>query len=232
MQTENYSEIKKFTLFSKGLGTKKDGFFMLKKMNMLRLQYIKQKIQLKDKKVLDIGCGHGILSEQISLMEAEVIGIDPCGAAIEIARQNSAGNVSYINTSVSEFAKQDQLFDSIFIMEVVEHVDNLSHFIKLVCSMLKDGGSIFFSTINKTIKSYLCGVLAAEYILRLLPLNTHSWQKFVKPSKIKKLFEENSVFINDLKGMKYNPFFDEWSIANCIDVNYIGFGVKKQTDCK
>lgn len=226
MQTENELEIKKFTSFAKNLGNKNDGFQMLYKMNCLRFDYINSNASICNAKILDIGCGCGILSESLASIGGHVTAIDPCSKAVEVAQNLSQGNVKYINTSVVDFIEQKRFFDIVCVMEVIEHVKNLAYFLHLSASMVKKGGKIFFSTINKTLSSYLLAIVMAEYILKLMPKGPHSWKNFIKPSEMYKLLAKNKINVQDLSGIRYNPVLDSWSFTLKLDVNYIGYGTK------
>lgn len=232
MKTENYGEMQKFAQLATSLWEPDGSFAMLHKMNRLRCQYIKDHSQgLEGKTVLDIGCGGGILSESLAALGAKVTAIDPCRENINIARSHSKfteDRVCYKHITIEELTETEPelQFDIICLMEVVEHVDNLAFFIKKCVSMLKPAGKIFFSTINRTVSSYLLAIIAAEYVFRFVPKHTHSWDKFVRPAEVCNLLRANNIAINNLTGMKYNIFLDSWSLISKLAVNYIGCGSK------
>jgi len=206
----------------------KGPFGTLHTYNFIRIAYIKELLEthefkLKDIKILDIGCGGGILTEPLSRLGAKVTGIDTNKKAINIAKEHAKKSklkINYYNTNISEFTTTNK-FDLITCMEVLEHVDNLEIMIKQIRKLLKNNGLFCGSTINKTFQSYFFAILIAENILRLLPKKTHEWEKFVKPNFLKKtLF--SSGFVNfDLKGVKYNPLTKNWKFSRLENVNYL-----------
>ncbi|AHX11540.1 3-demethylubiquinone-9 3-O-methyltransferase [Neorickettsia helminthoeca str. Oregon] len=223
MVTENKEEIKKFSVLASEWHKPHGSFEMLHKMNKLRIQYILSNSDVVGKAILDVGCGGGILSEELSSLGGIVTAIDPSEESVKAAMENSKGNVTYINASLDEAVIRDKQFDIICIMEVIEHVNDPMEFVKLCSGMLAPGGKIFFSTLNKTIKSFLFGIVAAEYLLDLLPRKTHSWQAFLKPSTLNKFFLNAGLEIKDIRGLKYNFISDSWKLDKDISVNYIGF---------
>lgn len=226
-RTVNERELHKFAKLSGDWHEPRGSFSMLHKMNRLRVKYISENSEIDKKRVLDIGCGGGILSESLAKLGANVIAIDPCGDNIEDAKIHSPGGVEYIHATLEEFSTRKELFDVICVMEVVEHVDELDYFIELCSSLLVSGGRLFFSTINRTLNSYLLAIIAAEYIFKFVPKKTHDWKKFVKPSEILFLLEKNNIIIKNLSGMRYNILTSDWNIKKNLDVNYIGHGVKR-----
>ncbi len=212
-------------------------FKPLHNLNPARILYIKNKltsyynIDTKDPKpfknlrILDIGCGGGILSEPMARLGGKVVGVDPSEKNIKIAKTHSNQSklkIDYINSSAEQLVEWGEKFDVILNMEVVEHVSNIETFISSCYSLIKPGGIMFIATLNRTIKSYFFAIIGAEYILRWLPKGTHDWNKFVKPSELRN-YCSNSGFINiDFRGMTYNPIKDNWSITSDLSVNYIG----------
>ena len=213
---------------------------MLKKLmmhafNPIRIKYIIDKcsyhFKLKIKngkpmanlKVLDIGCGGGLVCEPLSRLGAEVTGIDASFKNIEVAKihaKKSNLNIKYLNTSPEKKTISDK-FDVILNLEVVEHVENLNLFLKSASELLKKNGIMFIATINRTFESYIKAIVGAEYILRWLPIGTHDWQKFLKPEEI----EEKLIKLNlnklYLDGLKFNILSNSWSLSSNCSVNYI-----------
>ena len=195
--TINYKEIEKFSKMAKEWWNPEGNFKPLHKFNPIRIEYIKKNIieslKLKNKKkplekikILDVGCGGGLLSEPMSRMGAEVTGIDASNKNINIAKihsKQSGLKIKYICTS-PEKLKSDFKFDVILNMEIVEHVENVNLFLKTCSKLLKPNGIMFVATLNKTFKSYIFAIIGAEYIMKWLPIGTHEWEKFVKPDEL------------------------------------------------
>ncbi len=221
-----------------------DGPFKpLHNLNPTRIHYIKDKLighysidpnnlkPLQNLRILDIGCGGGLLSEPMARLGANVVGVDPSEKNIKIAKTHSNQsklNIDYINSTAEQLVEWGETFDVILNMEVIEHVSNIETFLSSCHSLIKPGGIMFIATLNRTLKSYFFAIVGAEYILRWLPKGTHDWNKFVKPSELRE-FCSNSGFINiDFKGMIYNPLRNNWSIGSDLSVNYIGNLAKKK----
>ena len=179
-------------------------------------------------KILDIGCGGGLLSEPMSKMGANVTGIDASDKNIKIAKLHSKKNKLKINylCSSPEKLKIEKKFDVILNMEIVEHVEDVDFFLKSCSKLLKKNGLMFVATINKTLKSYVFAIVGAEYVLRWLPIGTHEWEKFVKPEDLKKILMKYDLSLNKLEGMNFNILKDEWSISRDLSVNYIAKFIK------
>lgn len=234
MKTVNHQEVSKFSQYADQWWDEDGKFKPLHVINPVRVSYITKHIKAKLDKdfssisVLDIGCGGGILSESIARSGAKVLGIDACEenvlAAQLHAKKVGQKQIEYKCTSIEELEKNNK-YDVILCMEVIEHVDNLAFFVKESISLLKPGGLIFISTLNRTIKSFVFAIVGAEYILRWLPKGTHNWNKFVKPSEIAKCLRENGVAIEDIKGIKYSIINNQWQLVDNISINYILTGM-------
>ncbi len=178
---------------------------------------------LKNLKILDIGCGGGLLSEPFARLGTTVTGIDASPVAIETAQNHAKENdlnINYHCTTVENF--ESDKFDVILALEIIEHVDNPSLFIQNCARLLKPNGLLFLSTLNRTWKSYLGAIVGAEYLLRWLPVGTHDWSKFKEPSELAYLLREHGLQFSDLKGMSYHPLNQEWSLTPSLGINYIG----------
>ncbi len=235
-------EVDKFSRMSQEWWDLNGKLKTLHDINTVRLSYIRDQILkifpkknspvsiLKGFNILDIGCGGGILSEPLCRLGANVTAIDASDQNIAIAKEHAklqGLDIKYICTTAEELTKKKKKFDMVFCLEIIEHVANPSDFIDSCSTMLKPGGLLFISTINRTAKSYLQAIIGAEYVLRWLPIGTHSWEKFLKPSEIDESLRKNNMRIVDIKGMKYNPIKPEkWFLDNNIDVNYIMTSVK------
>ena len=237
--TINKKEIEKFSKIAEEWWDPNGKFKPLHKFNPIRISFIKDniikslKLEKKNKplekvKILDIGCGGGLLSEPMSILGADVVGIDASSKNINVAKLHAKKNnldIKYICTS-PENLKIDKKFDVILNMEIVEHVDDINLFLKSCSQLLKKGGIMFVATLNKTLKSYLFAIIGAEYILRWLPIGTHDWEKFVTPNELVKILEKNNLKLDILTGMKFNIIKDEWKISNDQSINYIGKFIK------
>ena len=239
MTSVNKKEIDKFSKMANEWWDPEGKFKPLHKFNPTRIKYIKENIinnfKLKNKskplsgiKILDIGCGGGLLSEPMSRMGANVTGIDASDKNIKIAKVHSKKNKLKINylCSSPEKLKMEKKFDVILNMEIVEHVEDIDFFLKSCSKLLKKNGLMFVATINKTLKSYIFAIVGAEYVLRWLPIGTHEWEKFVKPEDLKKILMKYDLSLNKLEGMNFNIIKDEWSISRDLSVNYIAKFIK------
>ena len=239
ISTINKKEIDKFSKISEEWWNPVGKFKPLHKFNPLRISYIKNNIiknlNLKNKnspleniKILDIGCGGGLLSEPMSRLGAKVVGIDASEKNIKVAKLHAEKNnldIKYFCASPENF-KEFSEFDVILNMEIIEHVKDVEFFLKSCSKLLKNKGIMFGSTLNKTLKSYLFAIVGAEYLLKWLPIGTHDWEKFVKPDDLQKILEKNNFQLEQLDGMKFNLLKDEWSLSRDKSINYIAKFVK------
>ena len=203
--------------------------------NPIRIQYITENIKsyfntkkdetnfLQGLNILDIGCGGGLISEPMARLGANVTGIDASEKNIDIAKLHSEKNnlkIRYLNTSPEKLDSFEK-FDIILNLEIVEHVENVNLYIKSCYRLLKKNGLMFTATLNRSFSSYIKAIIAAEYILRWLPIGTHDWNKFIKPEELEKiLLEENFSTVN-IKGLTFNPIFNKWKKSKDLSVNYI-----------
>tara|TARA_B100001057_G_scaffold269413_1_gene269579 strand:+ start:1994 stop:2716 length:723 start_codon:yes stop_codon:yes gene_type:complete len=234
MSSINKKEIEKFSKMANEWWDPNGKFKPLHKFNPTRIKYIKENIiknfNLKNKKkplqkikILDIGCGGGLLSEPMSRMGATVTGIDASTINIKIAKihaKKSELNIKYFSLP-PEKLKIKKKFDVILNMEIVEHVEDINLFLKSCSKLLKKNGLMFVATLNKTLKSYMFAIIGAEYVLKWLPIGTHEWEKFVNPSDLERILKKNNLSLLKIDGMKFNILNDEWSISKDISVNYI-----------
>ena len=234
MNSINKKEIEKFSKIANEWWNPNGKFKPLHKFNPIRIQYIKDNlvsdfnIKLSDKplkniKILDIGCGGGLLSEPMCRLGAKVLGIDASKKNIEVAKFHAKKNNLKINYKVAspEILKIKEKFDVILNMEIVEHVEDLDFFIKESSKLLKKNGTMFVATLNKTLKSYAFAIIGAEYILRWLPIGTHSWEKFVKPIDLINISKKNNLIFKKLDGMKFDILNNSWKVSRDTSVNYI-----------
>jgi 2-polyprenyl-6-hydroxyphenyl methylase / 3-demethylubiquinone-9 3-methyltransferase len=234
MNTINKKEIEKFSKIAEEWWNPNGKFKPLHKFNPIRIKYIRDNIikkfqlnrkdePLKNIDILDIGCGGGLLSEPMSRLGANVIGIDASKKNINVAKFHAKKNkikINYICAS-PENLKIKKKFDVILNMEIVEHVEDINFFVKKSSEFLKKDGLMFIATLNKTIKSYVFAIVGAEYILKWLPIGTHEWEKFVKPEKLQEIAEKNYLRLEKLDGMKFDLLSDKWSLDSDNSVNYI-----------
>ena len=207
-------------------------FKALHSFNLIRLEFlIKNNLSksLNGLRILDIGCGGGILCEPLSRLGAEVTGIDTNEKAIKVAKEHARIKnlkINYINAELSQVEKCS--FDIITCMEVLEHVEDINQIISISNDILKKNGVFFGSTINKTLTSYLLAILFAENVLQIVPKGTHEWKKFLKPNFVKKKFLENGFNDFQIQGVNYNPFKNRWSFSERTFINYMFFANKSQ----
>ena len=232
--TLDKKEIEKFSKIAEEWWNPTGKFKPLHKFNPIRIKYIKdnlindfdlinKKKPLDGLKILDIGCGGGLLSEPMARLGAKVTGIDPVKRNIEIAKHHlkrSKLNIKYYNFSPEKF-KTNNKYDVILNMEIIEHVKNVDFFIKQSAKFLKKSGIMFIATLNQTLKSYLFAIVGAEYILKWLPIGTHDWQKFIKPAELITICKKSSLNLKSLDGISFNPIIDKWNISVDKSVNYI-----------
>jgi 2-polyprenyl-6-hydroxyphenyl methylase/3-demethylubiquinone-9 3-methyltransferase len=219
-------EIKKFNDIAEKWWDLEGEFKPLHQINPLRLNFIKERTSLKGKKVLDIGCGGGILTEALSEAGAEVIGIDasPQTIGVAMSHANSVNSkATYLESTVEDFISKNQSdsFDVITCLEMLEHVPAPDKIIESCCALLKDKGDIFLSTINRNPRSYLFAVIGAEYILNLLPKGTHEYSKFIKPSELAGWIRDSGLTLKETTGLSYNPITDHYWLGKDIQVNYM-----------
>ncbi len=243
MQSVDQAEIDKFSNLSGQWWNENGEFKPLHILNPTRVKYIKDKVlshfnitktnqSFSGLKILDIGCGGGILTEPMARLGGKVTGIDASDKAIAVAKDHAHLmdlKIDYQCISVEELAQKRTKFDVVLAMEIVEHVADLNSFISHACSLVKPGGLLFIATINRTIKSYLAAIIGAEYILRWLPIGTHDWNKFLKPSEIVEVLLRNDLELKEIKGCSYNPITsNKWSLTDNIDINYILYAAKSK----
>ena len=232
--TINKKEIDKFSKLAEEWWDPEGKFKPLHNFNPVRLKYIKDtiikkfgnksdKLPLKDIKILDIGCGGGLLSEPLSRLGAKVTGIDASDRNIKIAKRHlerSKLKVDYYCSSPDKFVAKEK-FDVVLNMEIVEHVDNVDFFLFKSSELLKKNGLMFIATLNKTLKSYIFAIIGAEYILKWLPIGTHDWNKFLTPGDLISICKNNSLNLNDLIGVKFDILKNKWIISEDSSVNYL-----------
>jgi 2-polyprenyl-6-hydroxyphenyl methylase/3-demethylubiquinone-9 3-methyltransferase len=235
------SEVARFSRLSAEWWDTRGSMRALHKLNPVRLAYIRDQAaahfgrdakrldSLAGLRILDIGCGGGILSEPLARLGAEVIGADPAERNIEVARLHAAKaavTVDYRCTTAEALADAGETFDLVLAMEVVEHVADLPLFVRRCAEMVRPSGLMFVATINRTLKSFALAIVGAEYILRWLPRGTHQWDKFVTPDEIEGMLESSGLMVTHETGVIYNLLADKWQLSSDMDVNYMAVAAR------
>ncbi len=218
-------EIKKFEDLASRWWDEQGEFKPLHEMNPLRLNFINTDTPLLDKKACDIGCGGGILSESMAKCGATVTGLDMGKAPLSVARLHALESeleIDYQQITAEEFAENNaEKYDVVTCMEMLEHVPDPASVIEACCRLVKPGGSVYFSTINRNPKAYLFAIIGAEYLMKMLPRGTHDYTRFIKPSELDSWARTAGLTLNNLKGVSYNPFTGLFSQSQDVDVNYM-----------
>ncbi len=237
MSTINKQEIQKFSKLADEWWDVNGKFKPLHMFNPIRIEYIIEKIKfhfniskeiknnryLENLKILDIGCGGGLISEPLSRLGGKVTGIDASEKNVKVAKLHAQKNnlkIRYLQNSPEKFEEYNS-YDIILNLEIVEHVDDINLYIKSCEKLLKKNGLMFTATINRTFTSYVKAIIGAEYVLRWLPIGTHEWSKFIKPEELENYLNENNFKTIDVKGLEFNPIFRKWKRSDDFSVNYI-----------
>ncbi|MFZ0068976.1 MAG: bifunctional 2-polyprenyl-6-hydroxyphenol methylase/3-demethylubiquinol 3-O-methyltransferase UbiG [Pseudolabrys sp.] len=230
------AEIERFSRHAADWWNPRGPMAALHKFNPVRLGYIRDQAAakfnrdpkkldcLKGLRMLDIGCGGGILSEPLARLGAEMVGADPSEDNINAARTHAAGAdvvVDYRATTAEDLAAANERFDVVLAMEVVEHVADVDAFVATCATTVRPGGLMIAATLNRTLKSFALAIVGAEYVLRWLPRGTHQWEKFVTPVELENAIERNGLQVTGERGVIYNPFADRWQLSSDMDVNYM-----------
>ncbi|MBK7424069.1 MAG: bifunctional 2-polyprenyl-6-hydroxyphenol methylase/3-demethylubiquinol 3-O-methyltransferase UbiG [Propionivibrio sp.] len=230
MLNADQNELDKFSQLAHRWWDPDSEFKPLHEINPLRLEWIDRHAGISGQRVLDVGCGGGILSESMAQRGALATGIDLSDKALGVARLHlleSGNSVDYLKISAEELADQSAgRFDMVTCMEMLEHVPNPASTIAACAALVKPGGHVFFSTINRNAKAYLLAVIGAEYLLKMLPKGTHNYAKFIKPSELSRWAKSVRLEPDELIGMSYNPINQRYSLGRDTDVNYLMHTVK------
>ena len=233
MENVDNLEISKFEALASRWWDPESEFKPLHEINPLRVNYISQKINLAEKQVLDIGCGGGILAEAMAHHGAKVTAIDKAEASLSVAKLHlleSKLDISYVDSTAEEFAAdKPEQFDVVTCLEMLEHVPDPASVVAACQRMVKPGGQVFFSTINRNPKSYLFAIIGAEYILNLLPRGTHDYAKLIKPAELAAWARESDLELQDQIGMGYNLLTKRYFLQQNLDVNYLACYQKPTT---
>lgn len=233
MHNADTAELAKFAARAADWWDSQGPFRTLHEINDLRADYIAERAALSGARVLDVGCGGGILSEALARRGANVVGIDPAAANLAVARAHAAAGalaVDYREIEIETLAAAEPgSFDIVACLEVVEHVPSPGALVAACATLLKPGGAAFFSTINRTAKSFLLGIVAAEYVLRLVPRGTHEYAKLVRPSELGQHCRAAGLEVRGLRGLQFDPIGRNHRLAHDVDVNYFLHAVKPGT---
>ena len=241
MTTVDKIEIEKFSKLAKDWWNPNGKFKPLHLFNPSRISFIKDKLishftlnpnsekPLEKLKILDVGCGGGLLCEPLNRLGATITGIDASNDNIEVAKLHSKEmnlNIKYIHTAPENLDLKNNTYDALLCMEVVEHLKDVNLFIENCSKLIKKNGIMFVATINKNLKSYIFAILGAEYVLRWLPIGTHDWDKFLTPQDLEIVASKNNFLADEIVGMKFNLFSKKWLKSNDASVNYISTFLK------
>jgi len=225
MSNIDHAEIAKFEALAHRWWDRESEFKPLHEINPLRVNWIDEHISLAGKKVLDVGCGGGILSESMARRGAQVTGIDMGEAPLSVARLHlleSGLEVDYRQITAESLAEEaPEAFDVVTCLEMLEHVPDPASVIRACHRMVKPGGQVFFSTINRNPKAYAFAIVGAEYLLQLLPRGTHDYRKFIRPSELGAWSRDTGLIVKDIIGLTYNPLTKQYKLSENVDVNYM-----------
>ncbi len=225
------AEVNKFSALASRWWDKTGPCAPLHVLNPCRMQFIQRNAVITNKNILDVGCGAGILTESLAQNNAQVIGIDASSAVIEEAQAHAAArklDITYKHLTAEELLPTHSgQFDIITCMELIEHVPDAKKLIADCSRLLKPGGKLFISTINRTPRAYLLAIIGAEYILNILPKKTHDYKKFIKPSELAHMLQSSNLKLAVLNGLEYKPFTKTASISYDVRVNYLAYAVKE-----
>lgn len=219
------AEVAKFDALASRWWDAEGEFRPLHQINPLRLGWIKQQVSVDGARIIDVGCGGGILTEALAFSGADVMGIDMAEAPLAVARlhqHESAAEVEYRQATAEEIAAEKPgQFDVVTCLEMLEHVPDPAAVVQSCADMLRPGGNVFFSTINRNPKSFVMAIVGAEYVLRLLPKGTHEYDKFIKPSELEEWARHAGLVMKTSIGMHYNPLTKVYWLGSNLDVNYL-----------
>ncbi|MBM3504089.1 MAG: bifunctional 2-polyprenyl-6-hydroxyphenol methylase/3-demethylubiquinol 3-O-methyltransferase UbiG [Alphaproteobacteria bacterium] len=236
-------EVDKFARLAETWWDPDGPFRPLHRLNPVRLEYIRSKLiqhfgrdsrsflPFDGLRLLDLGCGGGLLAEPMARLGFTVVGADAAAENVRVARHHAANiglAIDYVHSTAEELAQWGERFDAILALEVVEHVSDVGTFAAACATMLKPGGALVLSTLNRTLRSYALGVVAAEYLLRWVPVGTHDWNKFLRPSELARALRGVGLELSDLTGMSFSPRSNQWRLTDDLTVNYLGLATRSR----
>jgi len=243
--TVDESEVARFARHAADWWDPRGPMAALHKFNPVRLAYIRDQAAarfsrdpkrldcLKELRILDIGCGGGILSEPLARLGADMVGADPAEDNIAAARAHAWEMelaIDYRAVAAEELSEAGERFDVVLAMEVVEHVTDVNLFVAACATMVKPGGLMITATLNRTLKSFALAIVGAEYVLRWVPRGTHQWDRFVTPDELERAVEACGMRVTGERGVIYNPFADRWQLSSDMDVNYMLAAVRDEQE--
>jgi len=232
------AEVQRFSDMAEEWWDPNGKFRPLHQLNPIRLQFIRDRLAghfgravstvrpLAGLRLLDIGCGGGLISEPMARLGADVVGIDASARNIAVAQAHAAQSglaIDYRNAAAEDIAAAGEQFDAVLALEIVEHVADLPSFMAACAALARPGGALVFSTLNRTPQSFVLGIVAAEYVLGWLPRGTHQWSRFLRPSELAAALRPLGVQIAALEGISYQPFAERWRLSSDLSVNYLAF---------
>ena len=224
-QNIDTSEVEKFADLAERWWDPKGEFKPLHIINPLRAEFIASRVDLENMDILDVGCGGGLLCEALFDCNGKISGIDAAGPGIEIAKRHAEDNfkeIHYRDITAEELVdSESEKYDVVTCLEVIEHVPDPQSLVTACSNLLKPGGSLFLSTINRNPRSWITAIVGAEYIFNILPKGTHEYDKFIKPSELINMMEANGLEVKELMGMSYNPITKNYWLGKNVDVNYL-----------
>ncbi len=232
MSSIDQAEVEKFSKIAQEWWDEQGKFKPLHKFNPIRLSHLKRKIEEKFSKIsgvkiLDIGCGGGLVAEPLAKAGADLVAIDASEKNIAVAKIHAEKSSLKIDYRVSTAEEMTETFDVVLALEIIEHVADPQSFIRDCSKLVRPGGLLFVATINRNLKSLALAKIAVEYLLRWLPAGTHDWKKFLKPSEISNFAADSGLDLKELRGFHYNPINDSWKEGENLDVNYVAVFEKK-----
>ena len=228
MDKKELNQESHFDEFAYDWWNKSGHYKLLHRLNPIRLEYILSRCSLDKKNVLDIGCGGGILSEELYKQGAKVTGIDSSSKSISIAKQHAEQNnydIKYINKSIFEITDLG-IYDFIICFEMIEHINEPNNLIKKIKELSSKKSGLFLSTINRNLKSFMLAKIMAEYVLNYVPKGTHQYAKFITPYELTKMLENNNYKLNDISGLNFNPLDESFHLSSNTDINYFLYAEK------